>query len=145
MIEKLKGRIHRHQNAFTIQEIIYSFRISFIIYLKWNSISKVTYIYFLCSFFEYTQYIKCIILPYNSSIYLMINEKSYHYISKISSYWKIHVHVPNSFLTLLKLGAPSVCGASFTSLSMPSKWSVIALHVEMSAMMMFYFLFKHNI
>ena len=43
------------------------------------------------------------------------------------------------FLTLLKLGAPSVCGASFTSLSMPSKWSVIALHVEMSAILMLLF------
>ena len=44
------------------------------------------------------------------------------------------------FLTLLKLGAPSVCGASFTSLSMPSKASVIALHVEMSAILMLFFL-----
>ena len=31
-------------------------------------------------------------------------------------------------LTLLKLGAPSVCGASLTSLSMPSKWSVMGMH-----------------
>ena len=30
------------------------------------------------------------------------------------------------YLTLLKLGAPSVCGASLTNLSIPSKWSVIA-------------------
>ena len=36
-----------------------------------------------------------------------------------------------SSLTLLKLGAPSVCGASLTNLSMPSKWSVIGMHFWM--------------
>ena len=88
----------------------------------------------------------------NVSFYIIIHQyilyKTKHewfqYISKTSSYWKIQLYAANSFLTLLKFGAPSVCGASFTSLSMPSKWSVIALHVEMSAMMMFYFLFKHK-
>ena len=48
------------------------------------------------------------------------------------------------YLTLLKLGAPSVCGASFASLSMPSKWSVIALAAAMSAILLLSFLYKHE-
>ena len=127
------------RKSFIAFESVSSFISNETLYQKWPTYT------FLCSFFEYIQYIKSFFLHYNSSIYLIKNEKWYHYIFEISSYCKNHVHVPNSFLTLLKLGAPSVCGASFTSLSMPSKWSVIALHVEMSAMMMFYFLFKHNI